>query len=105
MTRLRVSQPACGTERIERIIRHDISEIQQADNGSNESPSGKDANKETVTGSEGEKVGRFEPAVILTTDGMLAWLDEAGLLNQVPYQDFCIDMYAHIIHVKMSHSK
>ncbi|CAL8129822.1 unnamed protein product [Orchesella dallaii] len=72
--RLRVSQPACASERIERIIKHDI----QPRNYN------QDVNGTSTSG--------FEPAVILTIDGSLAWADEAGVLNQVSDQDFCIDI-------------
>lgn len=78
--RLRVSQPTCGSERIERIIRHDFSDIHHS------------SEFQRNNGTSGGGAGGFEPAVVLTTDGMLIWADESGLLNQVTYQDFCIDM-------------
>lgn len=89
-----MSQPSCGAERIERIIKHDISEIsaqnQNVEGGGNFAGSnGSSSGPTFVYGAD----GRYEPAVILTTDGMLGWFDENGLLNQVSYQDFCIDMY------------
>lgn len=83
---MRVSQPACGAERIERIIRHDLSEIHHQHHRHH----GDSGNLNGTT------TGQFEPTVVLTTDGMLIWLDEAGLENQVSYQDFCIDMYVHM---------